>query len=290
MFERGLYPDDTVIDEKFEGGPRNSGLVYSGEIPVTYAVAVSKNTVAWKLFEELTPTVGSTYLLNMGFKKIVPTDYVPAASLGGFTYGVSSVELASGYAALANDGVFREPTCIVRITDAMGNILAGHSAAPKKIYATNAARMMTYCLEGVMREGTGRRLALDHQIAAGKTGTTNDQKDGWFAGYTKYYTTAVWVGCDMPKAMDDLKGSSYPGRIWHNFMNRAHQGLTAKEFLMYTDSRPPKIEESDEDNQENSDDTVQEDTNSDQSDNTSDNISQSPFDPPTAPTDLPEGF
>ena len=73
-------------------------------------------------------------------------------------------------------------------------------------------------------------------------------------------------------------------------MNRAHQGLTAKEFLMYTDSRPPKIEESDEDNQENSDDTVQEDTNSDQSDNTSDNISQSPFDPPTAPTDLPEGF
>lgn len=314
MFERGLYPDDTVIDEKFEGGPRNSGLVYSGEIPVTYAIAVSKNTVAWKLFEELTPTVGLSYLLNMGFKKIVETDYVPAASLGGFTYGVSSVELASGYAALANDGVFREPTCIVRITDAMGNILAGDIAAPKKIYATNAARMMTYCLEGVMREGTGRRLALDGQIAAGKTGTTNDQKDGWFAGYTSYYTTAVWVGCDMPKAMDDLKGSSYPGRIWHNFMNRAHKNLAAKEFLMYTDSRPPKIEESDDENQENSDDT-EKDTISDQPEDTTDNtIPDQPednttdntipdqledttdntipdsSDVPTAPVDLPEGF
>ena len=67
---------------------------------------------------------------------------------------------------------------------------------------------MTFCLQEVMKTGTGRKLPVEGQIAAGKTGTTNDQKDGWFAGYTAYYTTAVWVGCDMPEAMEDLKGST----------------------------------------------------------------------------------
>lgn len=247
MFERGMYPDDTVVDERFEGGPRNSGGVYSGEIPVSYAIAVSKNTVAWKLFEELTPRVGLSYLLKMGFRRIVATDYVPAASLGGFTYGVSAVELASGYAALYNDGVYREPTCIVKITDAQGNEIIGDSVKSERVYAANASRMMTACLQGVMESGTGRKLKIDGQIAAGKTGTTNDQKDGWFAGYTAYYTTAVWVGCDMPQAMEDLMGNTYPGQIWQAFMNELHEGLPAKEFVMYTDTRPPKEDAPDED-------------------------------------------
>ena len=250
MFERGMYPDDIVVDERFEGGPRNSGNVYSGEIPVSYAIAVSKNTVAWKLFEELTPRVGLSYLLQVGFRRIVDTDYVPAVSLGGFTYGVSAVELASGYAALYNDGYYREPTCIVKITDAQGNVLVGSEQPPKKVYATNAARMMTACMQGVMESGTGRKLKVDGQITAGKTGTTNDQKDGWFAGFTAYYTTAVWVGCDMPKAMDDLMGNTYPGRIWQNYMNHLHEGLPAKEFVMYTDTRPPEEEEGDEEENE----------------------------------------
>lgn len=254
MFERGMYPDDTVVDERFEGGPRNSGGVYSGEIPVSYAIAVSKNTVAWKLFEELTPRVGISYLLKMGFRRIVDRDYVPAASLGGFTYGVSAVELASGYATLYNDGTYREPTCIVRITDAQGNVLIDDSVKSEKVYETNAARMMTACMQGVMESGTGRKLKVDGQIAAGKTGTTNDQKDGWFAGYTAHYTTAVWVGCDMPKAMDDLMGNTYPGQIWQAFMNRLHEGLPAKEFAMYTDLRPPKEDAEEDGDEEDGDD------------------------------------
>lgn len=243
MFERGMYPDDTVLDERFEGGPRNSGNVYSGEIPVSYAIAASKNTVAWKLFEELTPRVGLSYLLEMGFKRIVDTDYVPAASLGGFTYGVSAVELASGYAALYNNGEYREPTCIVKITDAQGSVLIADEIKPKKVYAANAARMMTACMQEVMETGTGRRLKIGGQIAAGKTGTTTNQKDGWFAGFTAYYTAAVWVGYDLPKTMEDLMGNTYPGRIWQAFMEQIHKGLSAKEFVPYTDTRPPKKEE-----------------------------------------------
>ena len=129
-------------------------------------------------------------------------------------------------------------------------MLVGSEQPPKKVYATNAARMMTACMQGVMESGTGRKLKVDGQITAGKTGTTNDQKDGWFAGFTAYYTTAVWVGCDMPKAMDDLMGNTYPGRIWQNYMNHLHEGLPAKEFVMYTDTRLPEEEEGDEEENE----------------------------------------
>ena len=68
---------------------------------------------------------------------------------------------------------------------------------------------------------------------AGKTGTTNDQKDGWFVGYTRYYTTSVWVGYDMPKKLQGLMGNTYPGKIWQSFMSKAHEGLEPLEFLPY---------------------------------------------------------
>lgn len=254
-FERGYYPDTTVVDEKFEGGPRNSGGVYSGEIDVRYAVSVSKNTVAWKLFTEIGIGTGLEYLKKMNFAHIVDTDYYPAASLGGMTYGTTAVEMTSGYAAIENDGVFRSPTCIVRITDTMGNPIventSGMSArVTKRIYDRNAARMMTDVLTTVMESGTGRKVRLDRQICAGKTGTTNDQKDGWFVGFTRYYTTGVWVGCDMPKAMEELKGNTYPAYIWHHYMQQIHEGLEEKPFEPYTDNRPPKPEEPDDDGEE----------------------------------------
>jgi membrane peptidoglycan carboxypeptidase len=68
---------------------------------------------------------------------------------------------------------------------------------------------------------------------AGKTGTTNQNKDGWFVGYTRYYTTSVWVGCDTPKEVEGLKGSSYPGLIWNTFMTKLHEGFAPMDFLPY---------------------------------------------------------
>lgn len=240
MFERGYYPDTTVVDEKFSGGPRNSGGVYSGEIDIRYAVAVSKNTIAWKLFEELTPDTGLSYLLRMGFESIVDKDYVPAASLGGLTYGVTALEMTGAYAALYNDGVFRNPTCILRISDSDGNTVTGgygNENDRMRIYEKNATRMMTDVLKTVMTSGTGRRLALSGMTSAGKTGTTNKQKDGWFVGYTCYYTTGIWVGYDYPREMEELMGNTYPGYIWNSFMEKIHTGLPDRSFETYVDDR-----------------------------------------------------
>lgn len=239
--ERGYFPDTIVVDERFPGGPRNANGVYSGKITLRRAVEVSKNTVAWKLFEELTPEVGLSYVTKMQFRNIVPSDYVPAASLGGLTYGVCTLEMAGAYCTLANEGIYRNPTCIVKITTADGEEVVGMEREEVRIYEKNAARMMTDILQGVMTNGTGVKLQLNNSVSAGKTGTTNDIKDGWFVGYTPYYTTAVWVGYDMPKALDSLAGNTYPGYIWQTFMEELHEGLERREFTLYEDDRPVVI-------------------------------------------------
>jgi membrane peptidoglycan carboxypeptidase len=229
-FERGYTPESIVTDEKIKDGPKNSDGSYQGAMKLQRAIELSKNTIAWKLFGELTPATGLSYLLNMNFTKISDKDYVPAAALGGLTVGVSPVEMAAGYAALEDDGYYREPTCIVKIMDSEGNEIVGDSIAPKQIYQTNAARIMTEALTGVIKNGTGKGLGLTNTISAGKTGTTDNKKDGWFVGYTPYYTTSVWVGYDMPRSVEDLKGSTYPGTIWHDFMEQIHTVDMNKSF------------------------------------------------------------
>ena len=229
--ERGSTASTTVHDYKFKGGPSNSSGRYYGYVSLRFAVEQSLNTVAWQLFEKLKPEVGLQYLLDMNYSKIVKSDYYLSASLGGLTYGTSTLEMASGYATLENDGKYREPTCIVKILDSDGNEIVSDKVEQKSVYKKDSARAMVDILTGVIKRGTARGLGLDNgQPSAGKTGTTNDKKDGWFCGFTPYYTTAVWVGYDSPKTVADLYGSTYPGRIWHEYMNEIHKDLDVKEF------------------------------------------------------------
>ena len=159
-FERGLTPETLVMDEKTEDGPANAGS-YLGEITVRTAVEKSQNTVAWNLFSELTPEVGLSYLKKMNFKKIVRSDYVLPASLGGFTYGVSALEMASAYATIENEGIFRNPTCIVRITDSDGKDVVNNTITEKRIYTKEATKIMTNVLKGVLINGTAKKYNLE---------------------------------------------------------------------------------------------------------------------------------
>lgn len=233
-FERGKTPDTIVNDHKFDGGPSNSGDSYYGDVTIRFAVQKSLNTVAWQLYDELTPKVGLQYLKDMNFTNIVKDDYVTATALGGFTTGVSTLEMASAYSTLENDGMYRNPTCIKSIVDSDNNIIYTSSQKDTVIYTETASRMMTDVMTDVMKSGTGRSANLDNGMpCAGKTGTTNDKKDGWFCGFTGYYTTCVWVGCDMPETVKKLTGSSYPAEIWKNYMDQIHADLTPIDFLPY---------------------------------------------------------
>ena len=281
QLEREYTPNSIVDDTFFEDGPKNSDGRYSGKIPLRTAVEKSKNVIAWKLFEELTPAVGLSYVQNMNFSKIVDDDFVPAAALGGLTKGVSTVEMASAYATLANSGSFRNPTCVIRITDSEGNVIVGNKllSSTKQVYQKEAADTMTNILEGVMIRGTAAGKGLTNMASAGKTGTTSDKKDGWFCGYTPYYSTAVWVGYDTPRTLYNLYGNTYPLYIWRQFMEEIHSGLEKESFAQ------PKWK--DKDKEKNWEETVENVEETQEPEETIDPDAIDPTMPTEVPTEIP---
>lgn len=230
LLERGYTASTMVTDKKEADGPKNANNSYAGSVTLRTAVEKSINTVAWSKFNELGAETAMQYLLEMGFKDIMPQDYTGSSALGGFTRGVSTLELSAAYTALENNGIYRSPSCIVRVEDSYGNVVLEHNGAEKQVYESEASKAMTDILKGVMTNGTAKGQGLSNMPSAGKTGTTNENKDGWFAGYTPYYTTSIWVGYDSPRWLKGLTGSAYPAEIWHNYMEEIHTGLPVKNF------------------------------------------------------------
>lgn len=230
----GNTPDSIVVDEPIADGPKNADGTYAGSMTLRDAVKYSKNTVAWKVYSQITPEAGSSFLMKMMFKRIWPDNSFLAASLGGFTYGVTTEEMAGGYAAIANDGVFRKPTCITIVKNADGKKVVDETTRGTRVYESKATKMMISMMKSVVESGTGTAAKVSNAIVAGKTGTTNSDKDSWFVGFSKYYTTSVWIGYDMPKEMKS------PGKvtctIWKSFMESIHTGLEVTDFPSYVDT------------------------------------------------------
>ncbi|MCD8323422.1 MAG: transglycosylase domain-containing protein [Clostridiales bacterium] len=209
------------------------------QITLRSAVEQSKNGAAYWLFSLITPNVGLSYVTDMGFSRIVPDDYNMSAALGGLTYGVTTVEMSNAYYTLENHGEYTQTDCLEAIYDSDGeNIYEGYES--KTVYSREAADEMTDILQGVLTSGTARKAgwsgASDIE-AAGKTGTTNDNKAAWFCGYTPYYTIAVWVGCDTPKTVSGLEGGTYPLNIWKAAMLYMTDGLPSQSFdLVFSSS------------------------------------------------------
>lgn len=229
-FDTGeYYPARLVDDHKWEDGPSNSGGSYHGEVTVREALNRSLNTVAWQILSDIGINFGLEYLGRMNFQRITYIDNnIPSLSIGGFTNGLRVVDMAKGYSTLANNGVYNDRTCIVRIEhEQQGDLTRNSKPQAQQIYQEDTAYMITDILKGTLTEpfGTGRGLSLAGNMpAAGKTGTTNSSKDTWFCGYTRYYTAAIWVGYDIPRAMPGIFGSTYAGRIWKRTMDELHAG------------------------------------------------------------------
>lgn len=229
----GHTPDEKIDDSPILDGPHNVGDEYRGEITLTEALAWSSNVCAWKIMGEMTPEYGMSFLHLMDFKKSAVDDNNQAAAIGGFTVGVSPVELASAYATLENDGVYRNPTCIDKITNAKGSIIVDNTGDETRVYTEEASRMVTKMLEYGVNKGILTSAIMPDVVVAAKSGTTNDYKDGWLAGYSRYYTTVVWAGNDNPATVDGLSGGTYPLYIWKEYMEKIHKGLEKKTFPEY---------------------------------------------------------
>jgi membrane peptidoglycan carboxypeptidase len=236
--ERGYTDRSTVTEinvEKAKEEPEKVLEMYGTKMTLRSAVENSKNGAAWRLFCEITPEAGLNYLQEMSFARIVPDDFYPAASLGGFTYGVTTVEMANAYSCMVNHGRFQQTDCIVSILDKYGEELY-EPYETRQVYVSEQTELMIDILKGVITKGTARKMGWKSTVeAAGKTGTTNNSKDGWFVGVTPDYSMAVWVGYDMPRELSNLYGGSYPAQIWKDTMEMLVQDTEHEHFETTTE-------------------------------------------------------
>lgn len=229
-----------IPDEPYEykdGTPVNNvNHRYAGDVTMRYAIQQSINTCAVRtLTEDVGEEESYDFLLNLGFTTLNDEDkYSQSKALGGLNLGVYNIELTAAFAALANGGVYTEPTFYTEILDHDGNVLIDNtSPETKQVVKDSTAYLLTSAMEDVVNQGTGAAARLDDMTAAGKTGTTTNYVDLWFAGYTPYYTGAVWGGYDNNKPMSS-SNSRWRNQLWKRIMDRVHEGLENKDFEVPT--------------------------------------------------------
>lgn len=236
--QHDMTPDTTMDDKPVTYGgwsPKNAGGSYSGTMTLSDALAHSVNTIAVQLADE----VGTKNIIanakKMGITTLDAKDDNLAMALGGLTKGVTPLEMASAYGTFANKGVHVKPTAIVKILDRNGNVLEDASTLEKeetktRVMSEREAYEMTTMLEGVIDHGTGTATAIGRP-AAGKTGTTDDNKDAWFVGYTPDIVTAVWIGDDTGShSLGEVYGGTIPAEIWKDYMSSATSDESGSDF------------------------------------------------------------
>ena len=210
--------------------PKNSPNTYDGIITILTALQKSKNTVSAQIMDKLTPAASYDFLTSrLGIVSLIEEDADYAAlALGQPHYGITVREMAQAYTALANDGTFTYARSYSMVKDRDGKIILDNQPRTQTAFSQNTARTMTYMLQNAAAYGTGYESRLSNMPVAGKTGTTTDNRDRWFCGYTPYYTCAVWTGYDTPEYMS-FSGNPAT-QIWQMVMESIHQDLNRKEF------------------------------------------------------------
>lgn len=218
------------------------GESYRGLSSLREGIQNSMNIVAVKTLTQITPQLGYNYLIDFGFTTLVDreeidgmiySDIQQTLALGGITRGVKNIELNAAYAAIANGGEYLEPKFYTKVTDHDGNVILDADADrdEHRVLKETTAWLLTSAMEDVVTKGTGTRCQLSETPVAGKTGTTSDENDVWFAGYTNYYTCTTWAGYDENT---DLVSSeaNYAKVLWKAVMERVHEGKASEEFSM----------------------------------------------------------
>jgi len=227
--ESGYTTEDIVVDEPVTIAgwtPRNSGDRYAGAITLRTAFAYSKNTIAAQIGNEL----GYGTIANMArrFGISTPIRTTPSMVLGSSEVRV--IDMTRAFAGVSQGGIAVEPYGIAKVTTIDGEVLY----EKKRTQATElvpdyVAAGITDLLQTAVNTGTGRAAQIGRPVA-GKTGTTNSNKDGWFLGFSSGLTTGVWMGRDDAKPVSRLEGGRAPARAFADFMKIAVVGRKIEKF------------------------------------------------------------
>lgn len=209
-----------------------NGETYEGLTTLRQGITNSMNIVTVKTLAQVTPQVGFDYLTKLGFSTLVDSrtsdsgkvfsDINLSMALGGITDGVTNLELTAGYAAIANGGVYVKPSFYTKILDHDNKVLIKNKPAERQVMKESTAYLLTSAMEDVVKKGTGTSVNFIkiHMPIAGKTGTTSDDNDLWFSGFTPYYTASIWSGFDNNLRQTN---KSYQKIIWRDIMQQIHE-------------------------------------------------------------------
>lgn len=246
--ESGFTPETPVLDEAevyFINGrewrPQNFDNEYRGYIPLRQALEESVNTVAVRIVDELGIKPVFSFVEKMGLPLVaegVRNDQgLAPLALGGLTDGVNLLELARSYTPLANRGVRSEPLAVLKVEDSNGRLLRRGRISQDQVIEAATALIVTDMMQGVITRGTGRR-ANPGRPAAGKTGTSNENTDAWFIGYTPELLAVLWMGNDDRSPLQingTVIGSGTAAEYWGAFIEKA---LIRNAVAQFTNTSP----------------------------------------------------
>jgi len=238
-FESGKVTPATVFRDlpvTYEDGnwPKNDNRKYQFSRTVYQGIVSSINTIAVRTVDAIGHEYAYSFAkYNFGQEHLVeyyPTEWeiksdvgqAPLA-LGALTLGATVQEMTAAYATFANEGVWREPRLYTKIYNSDGVLVVDNTQESRKILGEKAVNYMNYCLYNAATHGTGAAATFAGQNIYGKTGTTSNNRDRWFCGYTGHYTSAVWVGFDQPEQV--LVGTNPAALLWRKVMQPIHKGL-----------------------------------------------------------------
>lgn len=227
------YPDGRPVNNWY-------GESYRGLTTIRTAIKDSMNIIAVKTMTLITPQLAFDYLKNFGFTTIVESEEIGGkvysdiqlpTALGGLTHGVTNMELNAAYAAIANGGVYIKPKLYTKVVDHDGNVILDNTEANStRILKESTAYLLTSAMQDVVTSGTGTAVNFGTTAIAGKTGTTSDENDVWFAGYTTYYTATTWAGYDNNVDLTSKDEQRLAKTLWRAVMSKIHEDLPSTTF------------------------------------------------------------
>ncbi len=234
--DKGYTPATTIIDSPivyqdidhdFTWKPKNYKEKFYGPTLFRDALAKSRNVVTIKILKDIGIDYAIDYARKLGITSTLNRDL--SIALG--SSGVSLLELVRAYSVFNNLGYLVNPVFITKILDRDGNVIEEAELVREKVIEESTAYIMTSLLEGVVKHGTGHRVMALNRPVAGKTGTTNNLHDAWFAGYSPRYTTGTWVGFDDETSLGKSEtGSRAASPIWLGFMQKILAGKPVRVF------------------------------------------------------------
>ena len=235
-YDEPKHLDPTRPDAEW---PVNYSRTYSGPVTMRTALTASLNTIAVELWTEVGGETALWYLKQVGIDRTSEGAY-PSQAVGGFSKGMTTLEMAGAYHTFAAGGTYTEPFAYTQVLDSEGNVVIKSDPISYRVYSEETCFFISDMLKSVVNNstpsdwGSGQLTSYDGGVidTAGKTGTTSDNIDKWFVGFTPYYTAAVWYGYDNRLRQTEIPQNDWGNavKIWLWCMYNIHDGLPSASF------------------------------------------------------------